>query len=139
MIRDGAVVHEAVYPHPVRRVWRALVEPAELAEWLMPSQGFAPVVGQRFTMACDPFGEIEAEVLECEPPRRLLLRWNAAFGVTEVCFTLSPAGNGTRLTLIHRGWDDSAAAIRDQFGSGWDGKLGERLLALLHRVPGSAA
>jgi uncharacterized protein YndB with AHSA1/START domain len=67
VIRDGAVVYEAVYPHPVQRVWRALVDPAELAEWLMPSAGFAPVVGQRFIMACDPFGEIEAEVLECAP------------------------------------------------------------------------
>lgn len=130
MIKDNAVVYELRYPHPPERVWRALTDPAELAQWLMPSRGFAPVAGQRFSMSCDPIGEIEAEVLEIDPPRRLVLRWDAAFGTTTVRVELAAAGAGTALTLVHSGWGEATAA-RDQFDSGWTGKLGPGLLAVL--------
>lgn len=131
MIRDNAVVYEVSYPHPPERVWRALVDPAELAEWLMPSEGFAAVVGQQFTMSCEPFGVIDAQVLECDPPCRLSLQWTAGFGMTLVTFELAPAPPGTLLTLVHSGWQDLASEARDQFDSGWHGKLRERLAAVL--------
>jgi uncharacterized protein YndB with AHSA1/START domain len=132
VIKGNAVVYELVYPHPPERVWRALVEPGELAQWLMPASGFAAVAGQRFTMSCDPFGEIEAEVLAADPPRRLSLRWvNAAFGSTVVTFELSAVADGTLLRMEHGGWADAAAAARDQLDSGWHAKLGAGLRAVL--------
>ena len=136
MISDGAVLFEVSYPYPPERVWRALVEPAELAAWLMPSAGFAPVVGQRFTMACDPIGEIAGVVLEVDPPRHLSMAWTAPFGATVVSFGLAPATDGTRLTVVHSGWAAEAAAeaARDQFESGWNGKLRAGLAAVLDRV-----
>jgi uncharacterized protein YndB with AHSA1/START domain len=133
VIKENSIRYELGYPHPPERVWRALVDPAELAGWLMPSLGFAAVVGQRFTMSCDPFGEIDAEVLECDPPRRLALQWLATFGKTLVTFELAPAGPGTLLTLVHSGWADTASGYRDQFDSGWQAKLGDGLLAVLGR------
>jgi uncharacterized protein YndB with AHSA1/START domain len=139
MISGGAVVYELVYPHSPERVWRALAEPAELAQWLMPSAGFAAVAGQRFTMSCEPFGAIEAEVLAADPPRRLSLRWvNAAFGSTVVTFELSAVADGTLLRMEHDGWTDAAAAARDQFDSGWHAKLGSGLRSVLDvpDVPG---
>jgi len=44
-----AIDHEAVYPHSPERVWRALVDADELAEWLMPTD-FAPELGRRFVL-----------------------------------------------------------------------------------------
>jgi uncharacterized protein YndB with AHSA1/START domain len=133
VIKDNAVVYELWYPHSPERVWRALTDPAELARWLMPSQGFAPVAGQRFSMSCDPFGQIEAEILEIDPPRRLVMRWEAVFGTTTVRVELAAAGDGTALTLVHSGWGGEATATRDQFDSGWTGKLGPGLRAVLDR------
>jgi uncharacterized protein YndB with AHSA1/START domain len=132
VIRDNAVVYEITYPYPPERVWRALTDEAELADWLMPSRGFAAVAGRRFVMSCDPFGEIEAEVLEVDPPRRMSLRWRAVFGTTLVTFELVAAAGGTRLTLLHSGWEDGITA-RDQFDSGWRGKLGLGLAEVLAR------
>ncbi len=42
--------YEMSYPEPPEWVWRALIDPQELAAWLMPND-FLPVVGHRFTMA----------------------------------------------------------------------------------------
>jgi uncharacterized protein YndB with AHSA1/START domain len=130
VIQGQSVVHEVTYPHAPERVWRALVDPDELAAWLMPND-FLPVVGHRFTMHCDPWGAIEAEVLEIDPPRRLACRWVASFGETSVTFELSPAGVGTRLRVEHSGWGKSNSADRDQFENGWTAKLNAGLTAVL--------
>jgi uncharacterized protein YndB with AHSA1/START domain len=135
VIKDNAVVYEITYPHAPERVWRALTDAAELADWLMPSRGFAAVPGRRFAMSCEPFGEIEAEVLEVDPPRRMSLRWSAVFGTTVVTFELAAAGTGTLLTMTHGGWG-AATAARDQFDSGWHAKLGEGLRDVLARDGG---
>jgi uncharacterized protein YndB with AHSA1/START domain len=131
VIEDNAVVHDVVYPSSPERVWRALVDPDELAAWLMPSQGFEPVEGNRFTMACDPFGEISGQVLEVVPELRLTLRWIGSFGDTTVAFELEPDPAGTRLRVTHSGWTSATRVFRDQFGSGWKSKLTEGLTAVL--------
>lgn len=124
MIHGDAVVYELTYPHPPERVWQALAEPGELAAWLMPVDGGnAAAAGERFTMVCDPFGTIKAEVIEADPPWRLSWRWDGSFGETVVVFELAPEGSGTRLGMEHRGWTDGNAGIRDQFDSGWNTKL----------------
>jgi uncharacterized protein YndB with AHSA1/START domain len=134
MIEGQSVIHEVTYPHPPERVWRALIDPGELASWLMPND-FVPVVGHRFTMSCEPFGVIEAEVLELDPPRRLAVRWVAAFGETLVTFELAPAGAGTRLRVEHRGWGEGNATERDQFDGGWTANLATGLAAVLAAAP----
>jgi uncharacterized protein YndB with AHSA1/START domain len=130
VIEGQSVVHEVTYPHPPERVWRALVDPDELAAWLMPND-FAPVVGRQFTMSCDPYGTIEAEVLELDPPRRLSCRWVASFGETLVTMQLTPTDGGTRLRVEHRGWEDTNAVDRDHFDHGWTEKLTTRLTEVL--------
>ena len=77
------IEHEAVYPHSPERVWRALVDPAELAQWLMPTD-FAPEVGREFVLETgnDEVGTIHAEVLELDEPKLLRCRWSGGFGDT---------------------------------------------------------
>ena len=131
MIEGHTVVHENTYPHPPERVWQALVDPDEISSWLMPSKDFAPRVGQRFTMECDPFGPLRGEVLEADPPRRLAYRWEGSFGTTTVTFTLTPSEAGTHLRMEHRGWDAPHAGDQRQFDGGWTAKLTIRLRTLL--------
>ena len=131
MISGGRIEHEQVYPHPPERVWRALTEPAELGQWLMPSD-FAPVAGHRFTFDARPsLGLIDGEVLEAEPPRLLRCRWSGEFGQTVVTFTLTPENGSTRLRVTHAGWDGPALGHRDGFDQGWHDKLTKDLVALL--------
>lgn len=94
------------FPEPVERVWRALTDRDELGEWLLPND-FAPRVGHRFTLrGGDRLGVppvVHCEVLELDPPHRLVLRWDEAAGSgdTTVEFTLRPVGDGTELRIEH--------------------------------------
>ncbi len=127
-----AIEHEAVYPHSPDRVWRALIDPTELAAWLMPTD-FAPVVGREFKLetGSPEIGTIQAEVLEIDEPRLLRCRWSGVFGDTEVTFELTPEGDGTRLRVRHDGWDDPPAAERAGFDDGWKQKLDEEIPRVL--------
>lgn len=131
MISGGQIEHDATYPYPPERVWRALTEPAELAVWLMPSD-FAPLAGHRFTFDARPdLGIIDGEVLEVRPPWLLRCRWSGVFGQTVVTFALAADGSGTRLRVTHSGWDGPGLPLRDGFDQGWHDKLTKDLVALL--------
>jgi uncharacterized protein YndB with AHSA1/START domain len=130
VIRDGVIHHTAVYRHPVERVWRALVDPAELRIWLMPTD-FVPEVGRRFTLDDPRLGVIRGEVLDVAPPRLLRCRWSGTFGETVVTFELTPVAEGTRLRLEHAGWEMRAEPDRDGFDQGWGDKLARDLPAVL--------
>ena len=109
MISDGAVIHEQLYLHPPERVWRALVDPDELSEWLMASH-FVPTVGHAFTAWWAPLGRIDVTVVDVERPRRLTCLWQGSFGQTVVSFTLRPEDQGTRLRLEHSRIDPTRIA-----------------------------
>jgi uncharacterized protein YndB with AHSA1/START domain len=134
MIRDGRIEHDALYPHPPDRVWQALVDPTELAAWLMPND-FRAAVGHQFTFDARPaLGIITGEVLEVDPPRLLRCRWSGVFGETVVTFELTPTGDGTRLTIEHSGWDVQHRDDRDGFDQGWSDKLTTDLPAVLDQT-----
>lgn len=127
-----AIEHVAVYPQSPERVWRALVDPSELAAWLMPTD-FAPEVGKEFKLetGANEIGTIEGEVLEIDEPRLLRCRWTGVFGDTEVTFELTPEGDGTRLRVRHDGWREPPAAERAGFDDGWRQKLDQDLPRVL--------
>lgn len=85
---------ERTYPHPPALVWRALTDPALIAEWLMPND-FAAEVGREFTMRTDPQpgfdGIVHAKVIELDAPRRMKWSWRGGPIDTEVTFELEPA------------------------------------------------
>jgi uncharacterized protein YndB with AHSA1/START domain len=123
MITGDTSRNQAVFPDRIESVWQALTDSGELAAWLMDND-FVAEVGHRFTMHCDPEGDIECQVLELEPPRRMTWSWNGQFGETTVVFELSRVDGGTLLTVEHRGWTDSNVDDAKRFDSGWPGKLG---------------
>ena len=124
------IEREAVYPHSPERVWRALVDPAELAAWLMPND-FVPEVGREFALETGAIGTINGEVLEIDEPRRLRCRWSGVFGDTEVTFELSPDGDGTRLRVVHDGWVEPVPSEWTGFNDGWKQKLEQDLPRVL--------
>ena len=69
------------------------------------------------------------EVLAWEPPRRLAYSWHLRQDrrdATRVEVTFAAEGDGTRVSIVHSGWErlgDRAAPLRDRNRTGWGGLL----------------
>lgn len=126
---------DEVFPHAPETIWKTLTSGELMGRWLgMTPAGFTPVVGARFTYRTTPAGAwdglIECEVLEVIPNERFVYSWrggheeNVGYGApldTLVTFTLETAdGGGTRLRLVHSGFDlpRNESAYRNMSG-GW--------------------
>ena len=102
-----AVTRTWRFPDPIEDVWQALTDRDELGGWLLPND-FAPRVGHRFTLHGGvPLGlppAVHCEVLEIDPPHRLVLGWDLRPGAprTVVEFTVRRVGDDTELRIDHR-------------------------------------
>jgi uncharacterized protein YndB with AHSA1/START domain len=136
------IVRQAEYDAPVAAVWTALTDADHLAAWLMPND-FLPVVGHRFTLRTRPApmfdGIVHAEVLELDPPRRMVWSWVGGPVETTVTFELAPLGpDRTRLELRHAGFEGAKALVSRAFlSAGWRDLLRRRLRT--HLDPAASA
>lgn len=133
---SGRILKEMVVPQPREQVWRAIANSAALAEWMFPND-FEPRVGHVFTFRVPANPEVnfeglnvDCEVLECEPPSRLVFSWSAGGPVvdTQVSFCLEPDGDGTRLRFEHSGFDLTQPWAEEAFKGaefGWARMLGQ--------------
>jgi len=128
----AAITMDAWYPRPAGDVWRGLTDPALLGQWLMPADGFRAEVGCRFTFDRGDGELTRCEVIEVDPGRRLSYRWTGRKGPghpwmeTTVSWTLVAEAEGTRLFLVHDGFDDNDPGQREALrimGGGWRGHL----------------
>lgn len=128
-------IHKELFvPRPPARVWRALATADALAGWMFPND-FEPRVGHRFTFRVPPNPQagfegmsVHCEVLECEPPRRLVFSWSAGeLADTRVSFRLEAEGVGTRVFFEHAGFPDSPLGKQAFRGAayGWAKMLGQ--------------
>jgi uncharacterized protein YndB with AHSA1/START domain len=130
---------EILYPHPINRVWLALTDPVAVGEWLMPNN-FEPRVGHRFRFRTSPApgfdGIINSEVLEVDPPRRLVYTWTNGTMNTRVTWTLKDTPEGTLLTLDHTGFEGVRGwMLSGMLGQGWRSKkLAKNLAAYLAKL-----
>jgi uncharacterized protein YndB with AHSA1/START domain len=84
-----------VYPHPIERVWRAIVEPEEFGVWFIPGR-LDPRVGGRYWFGDDGF---QGAVQAIEPPR--LLRLGDDKDGQFFQYELTGVDGGTRLRFVH--------------------------------------
>lgn len=124
-------------PHPPEKVWRALTDPALLAEWLLPVVGFELAPGAAFTFRTEAYpgwdGTVECRMLEVDPHRTLRYTWRVPFLETVVTFTLTPTASGTRLSIVQSGFTPEQ---QREFGGaryGWI-MMGGKLIDLLARI-----
>jgi uncharacterized protein YndB with AHSA1/START domain len=142
MRRDLRFVVE--YRHTPEKVWNALTDSSAIAVWLMQND-FSPRVGHHFKLRAKPMpgwdGVVHCEVLELEPPRRMVWSWKSNAPLdTKVVFTLEPTRAGTRLQLDHMGFRGlKGVMISAILGSGWKGILNQGLAGVLdgNLTPGS--
>lgn len=86
--------------HPPDRVWEALTDPAQLAEWAPfdADRNLASVGPVELTAAGAPTPQISTGTVKlAEPPSLLEYNW----GGQDLRWELTPLGQGTRLTLWH--------------------------------------
>ena len=124
--------------HSPAKVWRALTDPALLAEWLLPVFDLELEPGAAFTFKTQPHpgwdGSVNCRFLEIEPQRKLSYRWVVVDMDTVVTFTLTPTASGTRLSLVQSGFRPDQ---KQNFGGaryGWR-LMGGKLVDLLERIP----
>jgi uncharacterized protein YndB with AHSA1/START domain len=124
--------------HSPDKVWRALTDPALLAEWLLPVIDLKLEHGAEFKFKTQPHpgwdGTVNCRFLEVEPKRKLSYTWIVGFGLdTVVTFTLTPTESGTHLSLVQSGFKPDQ---KQNFGGaryGWKMMSG-KLVDLLARI-----
>jgi uncharacterized protein YndB with AHSA1/START domain len=84
-----------VYPHPIERVWRAIVEPEEFGVWFIKGR-LDPRVGGRYWFGDDGF---QGAVAAIEPPR--LLRLADDQDQQTFQYELTEVADGTRMRFVH--------------------------------------
>jgi uncharacterized protein YndB with AHSA1/START domain len=124
---------ERYYPRPVETVWRALTDPARLADWMGASQ-VEPRVGGRIEMMVDRSHPMTGRVLAWEPPSVLAFTWSNTHAPDSVVrYELVPDAGGTKLIFSHQGmpYENSALML-----PGWHDFF-DRLRGLLEGLPPS--
>lgn len=119
------------FPHSPRELWKALTEPAKLAQWLAPGMIELRLGGRARLDFQDSGIVIDSEVTLCEPDHLLEYGWSKP-GEPErpLTWTLSALQDGCRLSLalqLPEG-DDAARSC-----AGWDAHL-EMLAAALEGI-----
>src|SRR5262245_42931814 len=127
--KPATIRKERFYPHPPEDVWAAITDPHALAEWLEPNN-HQPVTGHKFEFATDHNicgCMTECEVLEADPPRRLVWKWVHHYkggkrppaAPMTITWTLTPKDGGTLLVLEHTGAENIGRIQRGMMWLGW--------------------
>jgi uncharacterized protein YndB with AHSA1/START domain len=126
--------------HSPEKIWRALTDPALLAEWLLPviDRELELEPGAGFTFQTQPYpgwdGTVKCRFVEIEPQRTLSYTWVVGDMLDlVVTFTLTPTASGTRLSLVQSGFKPDQ---KKNFGGaryGWK-MMGAKLVDLLGRI-----
>jgi len=128
----------------IERVWRAISDPAELSRWFPDRAELELKTGATGSLVWDDHGSFDIEVLEVEPPHRLVWCWAGGEDrplqeySTRVEWTLSEDAQGkTTLHLRETGFD-SEQNYNDN-SDGWTEELGELVAYLAAATDGASA
>lgn len=139
-LQTESISFEYDLAHPPEKVWRALTDPALLAEWLLPVAGFKLEPGVEFMFSASPQpgwdGTVNCRLREFELYRKISWAWVVGDIDTVVTFSLAPTNGGanTRLSIVQSGFKPDQ---RQAFGGaryGWKA-MGGKLINLLDKTP----
>ena len=121
------IKREIVIDAPIAKVWQHITDPHKIAGWLMPND-FEAAVGKQFILDCQQQGKVSCVVKEIITNQKLVYSFQSKVTKVEtlVSITLKKEGQGTRLTLIHSGWDalpPGEQDVADNYGGGWGAGL----------------
>jgi uncharacterized protein YndB with AHSA1/START domain len=123
--------------HPVEKVWAALTNPAQLAQWLAPGEIELTLGGRIYLAFTDGAGVIDGRVTAIAPPRLLEFTWtDKGNDLGFVRWELIAENGGTHLVLTHN-VPETARASGIPMLAGWHSLL-EELEVLLDGLPISA-
>lgn len=86
--------------------------------------------GRLYETTGDGAEHVWGTITDWDPPRRLAFTWHPGRSAStrqDVELTFTEAEEGTRIDLVHTGWErlgDEAEETREQYGPGWDHVLG---------------
>jgi uncharacterized protein YndB with AHSA1/START domain len=103
-MKPDTIEVQHLYSQSASAVWKALTDPELIALWWAPGD-VRPVVGHRFELDMGKWGMQPCEVVEVQPERLLKYRFSVGRLDTVISWRLTPEGSGTRLTLIHEGFN----------------------------------
>lgn len=118
---------------PVAEVFEAVVNPKELSRYFTTGGAKGRLeTGATVTWDFHDFpGAFPVEVVEVEPERKIVLRWEAAEGdsptapagyQTTVTMTFEPLDDGrTLVSISERGWRETEGGLKASYGNcqGW--------------------
>jgi uncharacterized protein YndB with AHSA1/START domain len=128
---------------PPERVWQAVTEPEQLAQWFAPGSPWE--IPQLEVNTTVKFHNTATEILlatiqTADPPQQFILRWEPEEDGTilTTSFLLEEENEGTRVTIRETGFETLAADIRqsrvEQTAAGYGMSL-ENLRAYLMSEP----
>ena len=128
---------------PVDTVFAYFTDSALWAAWWGPGSAIDATVGGRLHIRHNNGVEVTGEVLEVDPPRRIVFTYGYATGEqqpkpggSQVTISLEPRGTSTRLHLTHAFAD---VAHRGAFVQGWRFQLSVFATVLADRLHAGAA
>lgn len=122
---NDTIRKEQFYPHPIKAVWEAISNEAEITAWFIKAD-FKPEKGYRYTFTHEKT-VVRGEVLVAEPVHTLVYTWVVGDPntITTVKWFLREKDGGTHLTLEHSGISgyptaELATTMFTNFNGGWD-------------------
>jgi uncharacterized protein YndB with AHSA1/START domain len=117
--------------HPPHKVWRALTEPNLIKRWWVQGN-IAATVGHHFELDMQSWGMIHCTVLEVEEGHLISYSFGDHWTIS---WRIEPEGAGSRLYLLHSGFDSTRPEDRNAF-DGMEPGWREKILPALARVTG---
>jgi uncharacterized protein YndB with AHSA1/START domain len=135
---DPIITQSANLNTTAEEAFKMFTENELLESWLTLKADVAPEPGGKFELFWEPDdpennSTIGCKVLAVESPHFISFEWkgpkqykhfmNDAQPLTNVTVTFTPIEKGTKVTLIHTGWRDTAnwEEARHYFVNAWDG------------------
>jgi uncharacterized protein YndB with AHSA1/START domain len=134
------IEREILIDAPLDVVWAIVTQPEHVGSWFSDSADIDLRAGGEATLTWARHGSARATVEKVEPPHTFSFRWARPIGEeprkgnsTLVEFTLSAAGEGTRLRVVESGFpelegpEEANAKYAAENQRGWDLELADLL------------